>query len=554
MPKDLFAGFTVAVILIPQAMAYATLAGLPPTYGLYAAAFSPFIGSLFGSLRQLSTGPVAIMSLLVLTTLAPLAEPGSPEYVEQMFLLALMVGGLYLALGFFGLGRVMSFISHSSVKGFTAAATLIIIATQLPNLFGIHVSHHEYIFPMLVETAMNLKHFNFVTTLLGASTFLFIYYVKRYKSTLPAGLIALALASGAYLLFGMERCHVVIVGPIPSGLPGFHSPSLDIETITQLGGPMLVIALVAFAETYSVSRSVAARTKQKVDVNQELIGQGIANLLCAFFQGYPVGGSFSRTAVNYSAGAKTGLSGLVSSLVVILALLFLTPLFAFIPKAALSALIVSAVLLLFHPAEVFKLWKMNRHDGIVAVTVFVLSLLVKPDYALLIGVMISLMLFLWKTTHPRIVEVTRDPDTHMFHNVRSGNAPRCRQLRHLRIDSEIYFGNAEFLLEHIEAHLDKDVRFVLLNFQGVSFIDITGLEELRILKEDLARKGTELAFVGIHKPVMQVFESSGFKDEVDPSLIFASKEDAVSSLIARLDKRFCEDCCDQRVFHECRQR
>jgi SulP family sulfate permease len=393
LQSDMFAGLTVAVVLIPQSMAYAMLAGLPPVFGLYAAVCAPFIAALWGSLRQLATGPIAIMSLLVLTTLTPLAEPGSREYIDLAFLLAFMVGCLYLLIGIFRLGVIMYFISHSAVKGFTSAAALIIIATQLPHFFGITFPRHEYIFPMLLDLAKSLPSLHFPTFLIGLLTFVFIYGVKKYNKNLPAGLIALIITTGLIVGFNLHEKGIAIVGKSPRGLPHLYLPVLNFDIVSGLLGPALVIALVSFAETYSVGKAISAETKQKVNVDQEFIGQGLDNLIGSFFQSYPVGGSFSRTAINYSTGAKTGISSVISSVIVVLALLFLTPLFTFIPKAALAALVMSAVLLLFHPKEVFKLWKMNRHDGVVALCVFVLALLTKPDYALLIGVMISLILF-----------------------------------------------------------------------------------------------------------------------------------------------------------------
>jgi SulP family sulfate permease len=327
------------------------------------------------------------MSLLVLTTLSPLAEPGSTQFVQLAFLLAFLVGVLYLGVGFLRLGELMSFISHSAVKGFTSAAALIISATQLPHLLGISVSRHEFIFPMLVDIAKNLFNLHIFTFVVGAVAFGIIHGIKKFRPHFPAGLLALVVTTSAVWLFQLQEKGVAIIGEIPSGLPHFILPFLDYETTESLLGPAIVIALVSFAETYSVGKAISAETKQKVNVNQEFIGQGLANLIGSFFQSYPVSGSFSRSAINFATGAKTGISSVVSSLVVVLALLFLTPLLRYIPKAALAALVISAVLLLFHPREVFKLWRLNHHDGIVALAVFVLCLLTKPDYALLIGVM-----------------------------------------------------------------------------------------------------------------------------------------------------------------------
>ncbi len=288
----------------------------------------------------------------------------------------------------------MAFISQSAVKGFTSAAALIITATQLPHFLGIQVTRHEYIFPSLIEIAKGFPCLHLWTLIIGLITIFLIFGLKKFMPKVPGGLIGLVIATLTVFLLSLDESGVAIVGATQGGLPSFLIPPFNFDVISSLMGPALVIALVSFAETYSVGREVSSQTHQKLNVNQEFIGQGLANLIGSFFQCYPVSGSFSRTAINFSTGAKTGISSVISSLSVILALLFLTPLLKYIPKAALAALVISAVMTLFHPGQVLKLWKMNRRDGIVAITVFILSLLTKPDYALLIGVLMSLMFFL----------------------------------------------------------------------------------------------------------------------------------------------------------------
>ena len=553
-PNDVTAGLTVAVVLIPQAMAYAMLAGMPPVYGLYAAAVTPVIGAMWGSLRQLATGPIAIMSLLVLTTLTPLAEPGSTQFIELSFLLAFMVGALYLTIGLFKIGIVMSFVSHSAVKGFTSAAAIIIIATQLPNFLGLSVSRHEYIFPMLLEIAKSLFLLHIPTFSLGLLAFGIIYGIKRFKPNFPSGLIGLVVTTVLVAVFQLHQKGISVIGDSPKGLPHFHVPHFDFQIISYLIGPAVVIALVSFAETYSVGKAISAQTKQKVDVDQEFIGQGLANIIGSFFQCYPVSGSFSRTAINYATGGKTGLSSVISSLSVVLALLFLTPLFTYIPRTALAALIISAVLLLFHPKEVVLLWKMNRHDGIIAATVFVLALLTKPDYALLIGVMISLMFFLWKTMHPRIVRITKDPDLNMFINADAHDKPSCPQILQLRSDNVIYFANAEYTVEHILERLNEhsaEIKFLLLDFEAIGFIDITAVDELRVLHDEVKGRGVRLAIMSVHLPVMDVFKSSGFIKELEPGLLIENRGEAISILFKHIDHKYCKDVCPYWLFYEC---
>ncbi len=552
--SDLLAGVTVAVVLIPQAMAYAMLAGLPPVYGLYAAAVTPFIAALWGSLRQLATGPIAIMSLLVLTTLTPFAEPGSRQFIELSFLLAFMVGTLYLCIGLFRLGTVMVFISHSAVKGFTSAAALIIIATQLPHLLGISVARHEYLLPKILEIARSIPSIHIPTFLLGLLAFGIIYLLKRYRPNFPAGLMGLVVTTGLVVVFQMHQNGIAVVGESPKGLPNLHVPIFDFETISSLIGPAVVIALVSFAETYSVGKAISAQTGQKVDVNQEFIGQGLANVVGSFFQCYPVSGSFSRTAINSATGAKTGISSVISSFSVVLALLFLTPLLTYIPRTALAALVTSAVLILFHPGEVITLWKLNRHDGIVAAMVFVFALLTKPDYALLIGVMISLMFFLWKTMHPRIIRVTKDPDLNMFLNADANDKPSCPQILQLRSDNVIYFANAEYTMEHIISRLDEHttpIKFLLLDFQAVGFIDITGIDELRVLNKEIKEQGIQLSLMDVHIPVKEALERAGFIKALGADYLIEKRGEAISFLFKYIDHDYCKNVCPYALFYEC---
>ena len=552
---DALAGLTVAVVLIPQAMAYAMLAGLPPVYGLYAGAVTPLIGALWGSLRQLATGPIAIMSLLVLTTLTPIAEPGSREFIELSFLLAFLVGGLYLLIGVFRMGLIMSFISHSAVKGFTSAASLIIISTQLPHLLGIQIERHEYLFPKLLAIIQALPGLHLPTLGIGLLALGIIYGIKKFKPNFPGALVGLVVTTLLVYFLKLNESGLAILGKNEGGLPTPALPPFDFDMLFYLTGPAVVLALVSFAETYSVGKSISGETKQKLDVNQEFIGQGAANLVGSFFQCYPVSGSFSRTAINYASGARTGISSIITTFSVIITLLFLTPLLTYIPKAALAALIITAVLMLFNPREVFILWKMNRHDGIVAICVFSLSLISKPDYALLIGILLSLVFFLWKTMHPHIVKIAKDPELNMFVNADLFEKPGCPQILHLRSDNSIYFANAEYTVENILERMedvDTPVKFLLLDLQAMAFIDITGIEELRVLKEEAEGKNMALALMEMHLPVKNVMESSGFLAQMNPELLLQKRGEAITVLFRHLDHDYCKNVCPYTLFFECK--
>jgi SulP family sulfate permease len=449
---------------------------------------------------------------------------------------------------------MMSFISHSAIKGFSAAAALIIISAQLPSFLGIALARRENVFSILLELSRKILQVHPPTLAIGLGSLLVIFGLKKIRPRFPSGLVVLLLATLAVVLLDLDRQGVAVIGPVPAGLPHFKLPVFQLKTVSNLVGPALVMALVGFTGTYSVGKVISAETKQMVDVNQEFIGQGLANFAGAFFQCYPVGGSFSCTAINFVSGAKTAVSAGISSLLVLLALLFLTPLFTFIPKASLAALVISAVWILFHPKEVFLLWKMNRHDGIVAITVFVLALVTQPDYALLIGVIVSLMLFLWKTMHPRIVRVTKDPEFNLFVDADIHNQPSCPQILHLRSENALYFANAEYTVDHILKRVDEQkppARYLLLDFQAVGFIDITGIDELRVLYDEIRLRNMELALEEVNLPVMDVFKSSGFFFQIKPGHIFENKAQAIGFLFYRLNHDYCRETCPYKLYYEC---
>ena len=551
---DVIAGFTVSIVLIPQSMAYAMMAGLPPVYGLYTAAVTSVIASLWGSIRQLATGPIAIMSLLVFTTLSPIAAAGSTEYIQLACSLSLLIGLCYLAIGLFRLGIVMSFISHSAVRGFTSAASLIICATQIPHLLGIPQPHQEFIFPMLIDLFQHIRHSHLWTCGIGLLSLVIIYTLKKYKPNWPAGLMGMAVATLLSGVLHLESRGVAVIGQIQGGLPSLQLPVMDVSTISSLIGPIIIIALISFAETYSVGREIAGHTRQQLDVNQEFVGQGLANAVGAFFQCYPAGGSFSRTAINFAAGAQTGASGILCGLMVMLTLLFFTPIFTHVPRASMSALVISAVLILFHPGQIITLWKKNRNDGVVATAVFGFSLITKPDYALIIGVMISLILFLWKTMHPRIVHITRDPATRLFINAETGHGSVCPQILHLRVDNAIFFANAEYTTHYIRQQIDvckTPIKYLILELQAVPCMDITGIGEMQMLWETLTEKGIKLVLVGIHAPVRTVLNTSGFEQAIGANHFFNHKGEAVAAVFPLLDTDYCQNSCPYVIYDEC---
>lgn len=406
---ELIAGVTVALVLVPQSMAYAHLAGLPVYYGLYASFLPPMVAALFGSSRQLATGPVAVVSLMTAAALAPIAQGDATSYMAYAAALALLVGLFQLALGLLRLGVLVDFLSHPTVLGFTNAAAIIIATSQLGTLFGVSVPtaelHYETVWSTL-DAAVG--HTHWPTFGVAVAAIAIMLSVRRSAPRLPAVLIALVVTTVYAWARDFQAMGGKVVGEIPQGLPGPSLPGFDWAVTMDLTSTAVTISLIGFMEAISIARAMAARTRQRLDANQELVGQGLSNVVAGLFQGYPVSGSFSRSAVNINAGAVTGFSSVVTGLVVGAALLWLTPLLYHLPQATLAAVIVMAALRLVKVAPIVQAWRAQRHDGVVAVMTFVLTLLWAPslDRGILVGLGLSLGLFLYRTMRPRVAIVS----------------------------------------------------------------------------------------------------------------------------------------------------
>lgn len=551
--QDLTAGLTVAVVLVPQSMAYALIAGLPPVYGLYAASIPVIIAALFGSSPQLATGPVAIVSFLTFTSLTSYAKPGEEKFIELAILMALLVGLIQLFMGLFRLGFIVNFVSHSVIMGFTNAAAIIIITTQIPALLGIKVEQKELIFQNLYEIAINLPKTNLYTLAVGLASIAIIIGLRRINKNIPSALVAVIIFTILSYYFSFESYGIKVVGNIPQGLPYPSIPYIDLDLLDRLLGKAFIIALVGFMEAYAIAKFIASQTKQKLDVNQELIGQGLANVVGSFFKSYPVSGSFSRSAVNFQAGAKTGMSNIISACFVIATLLFVAPLLYYLPRPVLSAIVITAVVGLIRPYHFIHLWKTNRYDGISAITTFALSFIMKPDYAILIGVFLSLSLFLWRSLHPRIVRMSRDPISGTFVNAEANNLPTCPQIEMIRPEASLYYANVENILEEIKDIVKGKpaLKHLVIDGESINYVDGTALEALHDFHEDLKNVGVNLVFVNVKAPVKDVMIRSGFLEELGKDNILPSKGYALGYLFKSIDHKYCAEVCPYVLFNEC---
>lgn len=512
---DLTAGLTTAVMLIPQGMAYALLAGLPPIVGLYASTIPLVVYAFFGSSRQLAVGPVAMVSLLVASGVGTLAEPGTETYVGLAVLLAAMVGALQLGMGLLRAGFLVNFLSHPVISGFTSAAALVIGASQLGQLLGLELGRgpvHE----ILQRAITQLGDTHGLTLAIGAGSIVALLALRRLAPRVPAALVVVVAGTLAVWAFGLHEHGVAIVGTVPAGLPPLALPPLDAHALAGLWPTALTIALVGFMESISVGKSIATRMGYEIDANRELRGLGLANLAGSLFGAYPVTGGFSRTAVNAAAGARTSMAGLVTASVVALTLVLLTPAFYFLPKAVLAAIIMVAVLGLVDVKEVRHLWHVERSELALLALTFAATLALGVEEGIALGVGASLVWHVVRTTRPHTAVLGRLPGTDVFRNIRRfPEAVTEPGVVVLRIDAQLFFGNVAFLKETLRglvdqaAHGEAPVHTVVIEAASINRLDSSADAALHELHQWLAGRGVTLRLAGLKGPVRDMMQRTG---------------------------------------------
>ena len=505
---DLTAGLTTAVMLIPQAMAYAMLAGLPPIVGLYASLLPLAVYALLGTSRQLAVGPVAMVSLLVAQGVAPLAEQGSEAFLTYAVLLAFMVGALQLAMGLLRLGFLVNFLSHPVISGFTSAAALIIGFSQLGHLLGIEIPRGG-VGDTLRSAVDQIDAWDWTTLGISLGAVVVLLVAKKLSPRFPRALAVVVVGTLAVVVLGLD---VRVVGEVPAGLPGLSMPRLETQAMSTLLPIALTIALVSFMESISVAKAFARRHHYEVDANQELVALGAANLAGSVMSAYPVTGGFSRTAVNDQADARTPMAGLVTAGVVSLALLWLTPLFHSLPKAVLGAIIMVAVLGLVDVHEVKHLWKVKRSDLALLALTFFATLFVGIEEGILVGVGASLLHFIVRSTRPHCAVLGRRPDGRYLNVDRFADAEPTPGVLAVRLDAQLYFGNVGFLKERLvalELAAESPVHAVVLDAAGINQLDSSAVAALSDLRRDYEAREVRLIIAGPKGPVRDVMQRSG---------------------------------------------
>ncbi len=509
---DFVAGLTVALVLIPQSMAYAQLAGLPVVIGLYASFLPVILGALWGSSSHLQTGPVAMTSLLTATALLPLAAPETAEYVALAAVLAILLGVIRLLIGFFRLTAIANFLSKPVMDGFIHAGVLVIASSQVSKLFGLKMGRSDFYLGDVLGLVLDLPKTNWFALILGVVSILLLVFLKRWVPKFPAALAVVVVTTVWVRFLGwadFETSPVGVVGEIPKGLPSFAGVSIDGGVLLKMLPGALAITFIGFMEMCGVSKAVAAKSKESLDFDQEMIGQGIASISSGFSGGYPISGSFSRTALNFSAGAVSGMSSVFTGLIVALFLMFLTGTLYYLPTAALGAIIMVAVVKLLNFRQLASYWKISRREGVTAWVTFFATLLFAPQLqnGILVGAGLSIFFYLFSAMKPNVTLLARS-DEGLWREPSAEGLAVDPAFPVLRFDGRLFFANTSYF-EKAVLDVQKnypDARCIAIDASGINAMDVSGVETIEELSEALKENGVSLLFCGVKPAVRAVLE------------------------------------------------
>lgn len=552
---DLVAGITVAVVAVPQCIAYASIAGLPPTYGLYSAAIAVAVGALWGSSRFLSTGPTNAISILVLSILSPLAAVGATEYLMAASLMAVMVGVLCIGFGFAGLGVLVNFASRAVLLGFTAGAGILIAVGQLQNLLRLDVPRSPHLWRTLINVLSSLDHSHLTSVALGVGTVLVILVLDGYFRRLPGALVALVGSGIAVAIVGVERLGVKVVGDVPRAMPSVTDFELGWVFSNDLVGPLLVgslaVAALGLVEAVSIAREIARQSGERLDVGQELIGQGMANIASGLFSGYACSGSFTRTAVNFQSGARTQISSVLCGLLILAGIFAFGPLAAYLPRAALAGMIMLIAYRMVDWRGVRRVLRTSRTDTSIMLTTFAATLVLPLEFAVLAGVMLSLAIYVYRSSLPTVQPVVPDPTFRFF--VPHDRGPVCPQLGVIDVHGDLFFGAAshveDALLNNLEVNPGQN--YLLLRMSGVNQCDLSGIDVLEGLLRLYRGAGGDLFLVQVEPRVREMMRASGFEQVLGQDH-FLDHKTAIEWIFDHvLDPAVCCYECEHRVFAEC---
>lgn len=542
--------------MLPQGVAFATIAGLPPEYGLYTAMVTPVIAALFGSSFHLVSGPTTAISIVVFSAISHHAEPGTPEFISLALTLTFLAGVYQLAFGLARLGSLVNFVSHTVVIGFTAGAAILIATSQLQHITGIFVPKGESFLHTWADLFKGFGDINVYLVFIALATLLTAILTKKIAPKFPYLLIGMVV--GSLLAMGLQSftTDIKLVGEIPAQLPPLSSPDFSLNTIKMLAPEAFAVALLGLIEAVSISRAVATKSDQRIDSNQEFIGQGMSNMFGSFLSSYAGSGSFTRSGINFEAGAKTPLSAIFAAFFLVIIVMLIAPLTAYLPIAAMGGVILLVAYNLIDFHHIKQTLSFSKSESAILLTTFFATLFLELEFAIYLGVLLSLLLFLAKTSTPNIPVLSIDDNptaTHRkFVNVDEKPLQQCPQLKIIRIDMSIYFGSVNHIQKCISKIVDQEkIIHLLIEGSGINFIDLAGAEVLASENKRLLKQGGGLYFVGLKPSVYEFAAKSHFIRHLGNDHFFDSKSQAVAKIYKHLNKDICATC-RVKLFRECK--
>jgi len=552
---DFFAGLTGAIIVLPQSVAFATIAGMPPEYGLYAAMVVPIIAALFGSSFHLISGPTTAISIVVFAAVSKYAAPGSEEFVALALTLTFLAGVYQLVFGLAKFGLLVNFVSHNVVIGFTAGAAILIASSQIPYILGIHIPRGEGFINTWIDLYSGVGEFNIYLLIVGLGTLVSAIIIKLIRPKFPYLLIGMFV--GGFLAFYLSSFtdSIETVGVMPAYFPPLSSPNFSLSSLKSLAPEPFAIALLGLIEASSIGRSIATKSNQRINPSQEFIGQGASNIVGSFFSGYASSGSFTRTGVNFESGARTPLSAILAALFLMVIVLLVGPLISYLPYAAMAGIILIVAYNLIDFQSIKKTFTYSKSESVIFTATFLSTLLFELEFAIYLGVLLSLMLFIAKTSAPEVHTLAfgspPGEDIRKLQSIRKTPLVQCPQLKIIRIDMSIYFGSINHIQKQISRIVDNQrIYHILIVASGVNFIDLAGIEGLLIEHRRLKALNGNLYLVDVKSSTYEFMEKVNFVNEIGRENFFESKEEAIHIVFDRLDRSKCEKC-QALVFKEC---
>lgn len=556
--RDAVAGLIGAVVVLPQAVAFATLAGLPPEYGLYCAMVPTAVAALFGSSLHAVSGPTNAVSLMVFAALSPLAAPGSERYVQYALTLAFLSGALMIAMGMLRLGALVNFMSSTVVVGFTGAIGVLIFASQLRGFLGVDAPPASGFLELVQGAVAHIDATRPWVLLVAAFTLLVAATARRWLAKLPPLLTATVAGSLlAYFLntsLGADSTGITTLGTLAGALPPLTLPDLAPETLRALFGSALAVSLLSLTQAISITRAIALRSGQRLDNNQEFIGQGLGNIAASLFSGFPTSASVNRCGINYDSGARTPLAAIFSAALLVLLVIAVAPLAAYLPHAVLAGLLFQVAWGLIDLERMRAVVRTSRGETAVLAVTFFSTLLLEIEFAILVGVVASLVMYLHRTSHPILRTLVPDP-RHANRKMTEieDDLRECPQLKILRIEGSIYFGAVNHVGQHFDTlrQASHGQKHLLLMSKSINFVDMAGADLLAHEAGQRRRDGGALYFYSLRKPVRELLERGGYLKDIGRENVFASKQEAIAGAFGRLDRGICARC-RARIFLECR--